>query len=188
MSKARTGSTRPSKPPETRSIPAESGSVVRASSSKVHRYVVINRWTGNLGSGTSAYTAYGRNHKMAGEGKGAPILGSADPMFRGDASRYNPEELLVCALSACHLLSLLHLCADAGIVVTQYSDQAEGEMAQNPDGSGQFTRAILRPRITITDAARIGDTIALNHRAHEMCFIARSVNFPVDVEPLVTAG
>ena len=156
--------------------------------SKVHRYVVTNRWTGNLGSGTSAYTAYGRNHEIAGAGKSAPIPGSSDPVFRGDASRYNPEELFVGALSACHLLTLLHLCADEGIVVTEYSDQAEGEMAQNPDGSGQFTRAILRPKMTITDAARIGDTIALNHRAHEMCFIARSVNFMVEVEPVVTTG
>src|ERR1022692_1854010 len=126
--------------------------------SKVHRYVVTNRWTGNLGSGTSAYTAYGRNHEITGVGKSGPILGSSDPVFRGEASRYNPEELLVAALSACHLLTLLHLCADEGIVMTEYSDQAEGEMAQNPDGSGQFTRAILHPRMTITDAARIGDT------------------------------
>lgn len=187
MSKTRTESTRPSKPSETRSVPAESGSVVRASFSKVHRYIVMNRWTGNLGSGTSAYTEYGRNYEITGASKSAPILGSADPAFRGDASRYNPEELLVGALSACHLLSLLHLCADAGIVVTEYSDQTEGEMAQNPDGSGQFTRAILRPRMTITDAARIDEAVALNHRAHEMCFIARSVNFPVELEPVVEA-
>lgn len=155
---------------------------------KVHRYVVTNRWSGNLGSGTSTYTAYGRNHEIAGAGKSGAILGSADASFRGDASRYNPEELLVGALSACHLLTLLHLCADEGIVVTEYSDQAEGEMVQNPDGSGQFTRAILRPKVAITDAAWISDAIALNHRAHEMCFIARSVNFPVDVEPVVESS
>jgi len=156
--------------------------------SKVHRYVVTNRWTGNLGSGTSAYRAYSRNHELAGAAKSAPIAGSSDPAFRGDPSRYNPEELLVGALSSCHMLALLHLCADAGIVVTGYSDQAEGEMAEHADGSGEFTRVILRPSMTITDPARIPDAIALHHRAHELCFIARSVNFAVEHEPAVTAG
>jgi organic hydroperoxide reductase OsmC/OhrA len=125
---------------------------------------------------------------LDGTAKSAPIRCSSDPVFRGDPSRYNPEELLVGALSACHMLVLLHLSADAGIVVTGYSDQAEGEMMEHPDGSGEFTRVILRPRMTITDPARIPDAIALHHRVHELCFIARSVNFPVEVEPAVTAG
>jgi organic hydroperoxide reductase OsmC/OhrA len=155
---------------------------------RVHRYVVINRWTGNLGSGTSAYTAYSRNHELDGVGKGAPIPCSSDPVFRGDAGRYNPEELLVGALSACHMLAVLHLCADAGIVVLEYSDQTEGEMAEHPDGSGEFSRVILRPRMTIADPARIPDVLALHHQAHALCFIARSVNFPVQHEPIVVAG
>jgi organic hydroperoxide reductase OsmC/OhrA len=156
--------------------------------SKAHRYLVTNRWTGNLGSGTSAYTAYSRNHELAGAAKSAPVLCSSDPAFRGDPTRYNPEELLVGALSTCHMLVLLHLCADAGIVVTSYSDQAEGEMMERPDGPGEFTRVILRPRMTIADPARIPDAIALHHRAHELCFIARSVNFPVEHEPTVEAA
>ncbi|HEY1758563.1 MAG TPA: OsmC family protein [Bryobacteraceae bacterium] len=154
----------------------------------MHRYVITNRWTGNLGSGTSAYRAYSRNHELSAEAKSAPIEGSSDPAFRGDPSRYNPEELLVGSLSACHMLALLHLCADAGIVVTDYSDEAEGEMLEHPGGAGEFTRVVLRPRMTITDPARISDAIALHHRAHELCFIARSVNFPVEHEPTVTAG
>ncbi len=154
---------------------------------RTHRYIVANRWTGNLGSGTSAYTAYRRNHELDAAAKNAPIPCSSDPVFRGDPSRYNPEELLVGALSACHMLVLLHLCADAGIVVVDYADQAEGEMAEHPDGAGEFTRVILRPKMTITDPARIPDAIALHHRAHEMCFIARSVNFPVEHQPTVTA-
>jgi organic hydroperoxide reductase OsmC/OhrA len=153
---------------------------------KAHRYIVANRWTGNLGSGTSGHAAYGRNLEMEAAAKSAPISCSSDPAFRGDPSRYNPEELLVGALSACHMLVLLHLCADAGIVVTGYSDRAEGEMIEHPDGSGEFTRVILRPRLTITDPARIADAIALNHRAHELCFIARSVNFPVEHEPIIS--
>src|ERR1700691_1747156 len=138
--------------------------------SKAHRYIVTNRWTGNLGSGTSAYAAYSRNHDLEAAAKSSPIPGSSDPAFRGDPGRYNPEELLVGALSACHMLVLLHLCADAGIVVVDYSDQAEGEMTEHADGSGEFTRVILRPRMMITDAARIADAIALNHRAHAGCF------------------
>ncbi len=152
-----------------------------------HRYKVTNRWTGNLGPGTSAYTAYSRNHELSAEGKGAAIAGSSDPAFRGDPSRYNPEELLVGALSACHMLVMLHLCADAGIVVTDYVDQAEGEMAQHGD-AGEFTRVVLRPKMRITDGSRILDAMALHHRAGELCFIARSVNFPVEHEPVVTAN
>jgi organic hydroperoxide reductase OsmC/OhrA len=152
-----------------------------------HRYLVTNRWTGNLGSGTSAYTAYSRDHELSAAGKGASIAGSSDPVFRGDAGRYNPEELLVGALSACHMLAMLHLCADAGVVVTDYLDEAEGEMDEHGE-SGEFIRVVLRPRMTITDGSRIGDAIALHHRAHELCFVARSVNFPVMCEPVVVAS
>jgi len=155
---------------------------------RTHHYHLSLRWTGNLGTGTSAYRAYSRNHELSGAGKSAPIGGSSDPAFRGDPARYNPEELLLGALSACHMLAYLHLCADAGIVVTDYASDAEGEMAENRDGSGQFTRVTLRPRMIITDAARIADAAALHHRAHELCFIARSVNFPVAVEPEITAA
>lgn len=153
---------------------------------RTHHYVVSNCWTGNLGAGTSAYTAFSRNHELSAGTKSAAILGSSDPVFRGDPSRYNPEELLVGALSACHMLVMLHLCADAGIVVTSYSDEAEGEMREHDD-TGEFTRVVLRPRMTITDPSRISDVMALHHRAHELCFIVRSVNFPVEHAPVVTA-
>src|SRR5262249_14450588 len=100
---------------------------------RTHHYRVTNEWTGNLGTGTSAYRAYSRSHEISGPGKSAPIAGSSDPAFRGDAARYNPEELLVGALSACHMLWALHYCADAGIVITTYMDEAHGEMAERPD-------------------------------------------------------
>jgi organic hydroperoxide reductase OsmC/OhrA len=153
-----------------------------------HRYTVTNRWTGNLGTGTSNYRAYSRNHELSTPAKTAPIAGSSDPMFRGDPARYNPEELLVGALSACHMLWALHYCADAGIVVVEYVDDAYGEMVDRPDGSGEFTSVILRPRMKITDAARIEDAMALHGRVHAVCAIARSVNFSVTCEPAVTAG
>ena len=152
---------------------------------KTHKYQLAVSWTGNLGTGTSTYRAYNRNHEITAPGKSAPIQGSADPVFRGDPTRYNPEELLVTALSACHMLSYLHLCAAAGIVVTAYSDEATGAMAEK-DGSAQFTEVTLHPKVTITDAARIDEATNLHHRAHELCFIARSVNFPVHAEPAVT--
>ena len=150
---------------------------------RTHHYQIALNWTGNLGTGTSGYRAYSRNHDILIDGKTAPLLGSSDPVFRGDASRYNPEELLVAALSACHLLSYLHQCADAGIVVTAYRDHAEGTMAENADGSAQFTRVLLKPEVTITDPNRVAEAERLHHVAHEKCFIARSVNFPVEHQP-----
>lgn len=132
-----------------------------------------------MGAGTAGYGAYRRDHEIAAPGK-PPVAGSSDPAFRGDAARYNPEELLVASLAACHMLWMLHLCAEAGIVVSAYSDEASGEMRMNPDGSGQFTRVVLRPRLTLTDAARAPETPGLHEKAHRMCFIARSVSFPVE--------
>jgi organic hydroperoxide reductase OsmC/OhrA len=125
-------------------------------------------------------------HEISAEGK--PAIGaSSDPVFRGDRTRWNPEELLVAALSSCHQLSYLHLCADVGIVVVEYVDHAEGWMEETPDGSGQFTRVVLRPKVTISagDAAKAKE---LHHEAHAKCFIARSVNFPVENEPEIAAG
>jgi organic hydroperoxide reductase OsmC/OhrA len=149
---------------------------------KDHHFEVTTLWTGNRGTGTSAYRAYGRDHEITSPGKSAAIAASSAPVFRGDADRYNPEELLVSALSSCHMLSFLHLCADAGIVVTAYRDAAEGTMELNADGSGQFREVTLHPAVTLADTARAGELDALHHRAHELCFIARSVNFPVRCE------
>jgi len=150
-----------------------------------HHYRTTTRWTGNLGTGTSAYAAYSRSYELGGPGKSAAIAGSSDPAFRGDPSHYNPEELLVSALSACHMLWVLHLCADAGIAITEYSDDAAGEMVEHADGSGEFTRVVLRPRMKITDAGRIAEALAIHERAHQVCCLARSVNFPVEHEAVV---
>ena len=152
-----------------------------------HRFEVQTTWTGNSGQGTADYRAYRRDHEITVAKKTLPIPCSSDAAFRGDASRYNPEELLVASLSACHMLWMLHLCADAGIVVTAYSDQACGTMVENEDGSGQFTEVTLRPVLTVADAGRTADAQALHARAHERCFIANSVNFPVRCEPTVLA-
>jgi organic hydroperoxide reductase OsmC/OhrA len=154
---------------------------------RAHHYQILNRWTGNLGTGTSGYAAYSRAHELSGANKSASIPGSSDPLFRGDRTRYNPEELLLGALSACHMLWVLHLSADAGITITEYIDEAWGEMAEHADGSGEFTRVVLRPRVTIVEAGRITDAVAIHGRAHAVCALARSMNFPVEHEPQVIA-
>ena len=147
-----------------------------------HRYQVIVEWTGNLGQGTSDYRAYSRNYSISGPRKASPIDGSSDAAFRGDAARYNPEDLLVASVSACHMLWVLHLCAEAGIVVTAYTDEPAGLMQEHPDGSGEFSSVTLRPSLTLADPARKAELAAIHHRVHELCFIARSVKFPIVVE------
>lgn len=152
-----------------------------------HHYHVTVKWTGNRGAGTSGYRAYGRDHTISAAGK-PDIPGSSDPAFRGDRARWNPEDLLVASLSACHQLWYLHLCADAGIAVLAYRDEASGTMEEDATGGGRFSRVVLRPRVTV----RAGDdrslAMRLHHEAHKKCFVANSVNFPVEIEPAVEAG
>jgi organic hydroperoxide reductase OsmC/OhrA len=152
-----------------------------------HAYAVRVEWTGNRGEGTSTYRAYDRAHAITAPGKPV-LLGSSDPAFRGDPARYNPEELLVASLSACHMLWYLHLCADAGIVVTAYHDDASGTMVETPEGGGRFAEVVLRPTVTLRPEDDAALANALHERAHELCFIARSVNFPVRCEPRLVAG
>ena len=153
-----------------------------------YRYAVSLTWNGNLGSGTSGYRDYSRNYEIGSAGKPA-INGSADPAFRGDRSRWNPEELLVASLSACHKLWYLHLAAEAGIIVTAYADRAEGVMEVGQDGAGRFTSAVLRPTVTVATGSDVTRARAHHKPAHEKCFIANSVNFPVECEPeIVVAG
>ena len=151
-----------------------------------HNYSVNVTWTGNLGSGTSGYQAYSRDHEIRGDGKAAAIAGSSDPVFRGDGTRWNPEELLVSTIATCHMLWYLHLAADAGIVVVAYEDSASGAMVTTPDGGGKFTAATLRPRVAVRAGADVEVAMRLHERAHRLCFIANSVSFPVGCEPEVT--
>lgn len=152
---------------------------------KSHQYHLTVNWTGNLGKGTSTYTGYSRNHVISAAGKSTPIQGSSDSSFRGQPERFNPEELLVAALSACHMLWFLHLCANAGIAVIGYSDSCIGNMIEHADGSGEFTSVTLYPVVTIADESRAGELAALHSRAHSLCFIARSVRFPVKHVPTI---
>ncbi len=149
---------------------------------KTHTYRTMVRWTGNQGSGTSAYRAYSRDHEISATGK--PVVpASSDPAFHGDPSRYNPEELLVASLSGCHMLWYLHLCAVNKIVVLGYEDNAAGTLEETADGGGHFVEVTLHPVITITAQSSLDTARRLHRDAHEKCFIANSVNFPVRVEP-----
>ncbi|WP_020592495.1 OsmC family protein [Kiloniella laminariae] len=152
--------------------------------SQEHHYQTHLVWTGNRGSGTADYKTYDRNYEIAITGK--PVLpGSSDPAFRGDPGRHNPEDMLLSAISSCHMLWYLHLCAVNNIVVTHYEDKASATMTMNRDGSGQFTAATLKPEITITAASDPAKARELHHKASEMCFVARSLNFPVTHESVI---
>ena len=146
---------------------------------KEHRYKVQVIWTGNEGTGTASYRGYSRSHRIEGVDK-ATIEGSSDPSFRGDPTRWNPEELLLASLSACHKLWYLGLCAEAGVTVEAYEDEAEGTMVEEPGGAGQFVSVMLRPRVILRVGSDKLKAEALHALAHSMCFIARSVNFPVE--------
>lgn len=147
-----------------------------------HQYQCKTTWIGNRGTGTSEYKAYDRNHDIAIDGK-QTLLCSSDPSFRGDRTRQNPEELLLASLSSCHMLWYLHLAATNGVVVTEYSDEASAVMEENHDGSGQFKEVKLKPKVTVTEKHMVEKANSLHHQANKMCFIARSVNFPVHHEP-----
>jgi organic hydroperoxide reductase OsmC/OhrA len=153
-------------------------------SGKTHFYETAVIWTGNRGDGTASYQAYGRDHILRVSGKSDLAL-SSDPAFRGDGSKFSPEELFVASLASCHMLWYLHLCADAGIVVIAYEDHAEATMTETEPG--RFEAVVLHPRVILAK----GDPQAaevLHEDAHRKCFIANSVNFPVSCEPKVIRG
>ena len=150
-----------------------------------HHFAVAVQWTGNRGEGTATYRSYGRDHRIHAEGKRHEIQGSSDRVFRGDADRWNPEELVIAALSHCHMLSYLHVAATNGVIVVDYRDDATGTLQQEGDG-GRLIEATLRPVVTLAahhDEADARRAEELHHRASELCFIANSVNFAVTHEP-----
>ncbi|MGM9470896.1 OsmC family protein [Pseudarthrobacter sp. YS3] len=148
-----------------------------------HHYALTVLWTGNLGEGTSSYRGYSRDHDVL--IPGLPVLpGSADPTFHGDRERYNPEQLLLAALAQCHMLSFLHVAVRHGVVVTDYRDEATGTLRLNRDGSGEFESVTLHPHVILADPAHVALAEQLHREANQVCFIARSVNFPVRHEPV----
>ncbi|UOU98498.1 OsmC family protein [Chryseobacterium daecheongense] len=153
--------------------------------SKEHHYKTSIQWTGNKGTGTSGYRNYERSHTISVENK-AIIEGSSDPAFRGDKTKYNPEEMLLASLSSCHMLWYLHFCSEEGVIVTEYIDHATGIMIEDENGSGYFKEVTLNPEIIVTEESMVEKAKELHHKANEFCFIANSVNFPVKHFPTVT--
>src|SRR5690606_2267615 len=152
-----------------------------------HHYALTTTWTGNRGTGTSGYRDYTRDVTITIDGK-PELLASSDKPFRGDPTRWNPEDLLMAALSECHLLSYLHACVTAGVVVTSYRDAATGTMREDGRGGGAFVEVVLRPQVTVADAGMVEAAERAHEQAHEWCFIANSVNFPVRHEATVTVA
>ncbi len=152
-----------------------------------HQYRVRSVWTGDRGTGTSGYRDYDRAVTLSIEGK-PDVLASSDKPFRGDPSRWNPEDLLLAALSECHLLSYLHACVQAGVVVVAYEDDAEGLMREDGRGGGAFVEVTLRPRVTVAEESMVDAARAAHTQAHQWCFIANSVSFPVHHEAEITVA
>ena len=149
----------------------------------LHNYQIAIEWTGNRGAGTDTYRGYGRDHIIRADGL-PDIAGTADPTFHGDKDRWNPEQLLLVALSQCHMLSYLHVAVTHGVVITGYQDQASGTLRLNRDNSGEFTQVVLRPQVSLADDSQRELADSLHQQANRVCFIARSVNFPVLHEPV----
>ncbi len=152
---------------------------------RIHGYDISVVWTGNRGTGTSGYRAYSREHDVSAGGRPV-IAGSSEPLFRGDPARWNPELELTAALSQCHMLWYLHLCAAAGVTVISYTDDAHGSMTETADGSGHFTEVVLRPQVAVASPDMVEAAMSLHREAHAKCFIANSVNFPVRHQPVIT--
>lgn len=152
---------------------------------KQHRYNTSLEWTGNTGQGTADYRAYERNHEINAEGKMHPIMGASDPSFLGDPARYNPEELFLASLSACHMLWYLHLCTVHHITVTEYIDKAQGIMEEDDNGAGRFKEVTLHPHVKVMEADTLDKAKELHEEANKMCFIANSCNFKIGHKPTI---
>ena len=153
---------------------------------QIHHFSAKLTWSGAAQGTTSSYESYSRDHLIEVPGK-PPLPGSADKVFRGDSSRHNPEDLLVLSLSSCHMLTYLAEAARAGVHVVAYSDEARGTM-QMREGRMRFTEVSLRPQVVVAKDSDLAPAQRLHEKAHEHCFIANSVNFPVSCDARVSVG
>jgi len=154
-----------------------------------HHFRAHAVWSGASAGPVTDYRSYSREFTFAVQGK-ALITGSAAGPFLGDESLINPEELLLMAVSSCHMLSYLAVCARRGISVIAYEDECTATMAMK-DGKMRITEATLRPKVTVPAGTDLEKALLYQHRASEECFIASSVNFPIAHEAsfeLFTAG
>ena len=155
--------------------------------SKHHHYTLAVEWTGNNGIGTENYEVYSRSHSIQSADK--PIIAaSSDAAFRGDDTKYNPEELFVASLSSCHMLWYLHLCADNDIVVHTYNDKPEGTLVEPKNAPGHFASVTLNPKVMVSESWMLEKAHMLHEEAHKKCFIANSCNFPISILPICSVG
>ena len=143
-----------------------------------HEYAITVTWTGNTGPGTVSSRSYSRDHEISAAGP-PTIAGSSDPAFRGDAGRWNPEQLYMASISECHMLWYLDLAARAGVVVTAYEDHPTGVMVVEPNGAGQFESVTLNPVVTISAESDPVAAEQIHDRVGDYCFIARSIATPI---------
>lgn len=150
---------------------------------KEHHYKLTAKWHGNTGTGTSSVRGYDRSHTVTITNKPELHLTTDNPLV-GDKTKLNPEDLLVSAVASCHMLSYLYVCAQEGVVVTDYADEATGLMIENASGGGQFQEITLNPVVTVRDPSMIEKAFLLHHKAHEVCYIANSLNFEIRTRPV----
>jgi organic hydroperoxide reductase OsmC/OhrA len=152
-----------------------------------HTYKLTTEWTGNTGEGTKNVRTYDRSHTVSIQGKPELFLTTDNPAV-GDKTKLNPEDLLVSAISSCHMLSYLYLCSMDGIVVTAYTDHATGVMIEHASGGGNFKEVVLNPLVVVANENMVEKAIELHHKAHDICYIANSVNFEVKCNPSIKVG
>lgn len=148
-----------------------------------HHYNITTEWTGKTAEGTKNVKKYNRTHTITNQGKPELILTTDNPHV-GDKTKLNPEDLLVSSISSCHMLSYLYVCALEGIVITSYIDNANGIMTENVTGGGSFKEVTLNPVFSVADENMVEKAIELHHKAHEICYIANSVNFEIKCNPI----
>ena len=164
----------------------------------VHYFEARLSWTGASAAGSPSVASEagrtdgthftrvvipGGGREFRGDVAGKPSLFlSAAPEYRGDASRHNPEDLLVLSLATCHALAYLSLCAKCRLEVKSYEDHPLGELKKH-DGAIRFTKVTLRPRVVFAPGADLARAEALHADARRFCFIANSVAFPVEHVP-----
>ncbi len=117
----------------------------------------------------------GKTHQVFIDDK-SPLTVSAAKAFKGDETKYNPEDLLLSALASCHMMSYFYVCAQNGIELIDYKDEAVGVLELKADGSGAFTSVVLNPVVTISKSEMIDKAVSLHKEAHSICFIAHPCN------------
>lgn len=150
----------------------------------VHEYAAGVRWDGNTGEGTAGYTSYSRRYGVRIEGK-PELAGTADPAYRGEPDRHNPEDLFLSAIAACHMITYLAVCARRGVRIIGYEDEARGRLRAHAGGGGSFEEVTLRPCVTVADEADADLAVQLHATARAQCFIANSCSIPIRHEPTV---